>query len=148
ESLITGIPAKAYLLAFGIGVTWGLSPILIKLGLGPSGSSIAGAFVAHLVSTISFIPLLFDERKRTSLVSMKKDAFVNFLISGLFTAIAQLFRYTALRIGLASIVTPLFSISPIFALLLSYFLNRKLEIFSRNVIFGTVIVIIGAILLA
>ncbi|MFC1945417.1 EamA family transporter [Chloroflexota bacterium] len=83
KSLMVGIPAKAYLLALGIGVVWGLSPILIKLGLGSSGSPVAGAFVAHLVAMIPFIPLLFDERKRISLVSMKKDAFIYFLITGL-----------------------------------------------------------------
>ncbi|MFC2009785.1 EamA family transporter [Chloroflexota bacterium] len=148
KGLIAGIPAKAYLLAMGIGVVWGLSPILIKFGLGSSGLSVAGAFIAHLVAMISVVPLLFDERKRTVLVSMKRGSFFYFLITGLFAASANLLRFIALTTGPASIVTPLFSVSPVFALLLSYLLNRKMEIFSRNVIIGTVIVIIGAILLA
>ncbi|MFC1872286.1 EamA family transporter [Chloroflexota bacterium] len=146
--LFSGIPGKAYLLALGIGLAVGLAPILIKLGLGGSGSPVAGAFIAHSVATLSFIPLLFDHKKRVSLVTMKRGALGYFLLAGFFAAIAQLFRYSALGIGPASVVAPLFSISPIFALLLAFFFNRKLEVFNRNVILGTVVVIVGAITLA
>ncbi|MFC2009945.1 EamA family transporter [Chloroflexota bacterium] len=146
--LFSGIPGKAYLLALGIGLSMGLAPILIKLGLGSSGSPVAGAFIAHSVATLSFIPLLFNHRKRVSLVTMKGGALGYFLLAGFFVAIAQLLRYFALGIGPASVVAPLFSISPVFALLLAFFFNRKLEVFNRNVILGTVVVIVGAIILA
>ncbi|MFC1961898.1 EamA family transporter [Chloroflexota bacterium] len=142
------IPFKAYLLGLVIGLAWGVSPILIKVGLGNSGTPIAGAFIAHAASTLSFIPLLFEHQKRASLTTMKRGALGYFFAAGLFAATAQILRYTALGLGPASIVAPLFSIAPVFALMLSFLLNRRLEIFNRNVVFGTIIVIIGAVLVA
>ena len=43
--------------------------------------------------------------------------------------------------------SPLFNTSPIFALLLSFVFNRRLEIFSKTVIIGTVMAVAGGILL-
>ena len=53
----------------------------------------------------------------------------------------------ALTLAPASVVTPLVSITPIFGLVLAYIFNRKLEIFSRPVIIGTLMVFMGTVLL-
>lgn len=152
KSLLAGVPPRAYLLGIGTGLGWGLAPIFIKLGLGDSGSSvaaapIAGAFIAHGVATIFLGPLLFRKGKRDTLTTMKRNALGFFLLSGLFTGVAQLFRYYALSVGPASVVAPVFATSPIFALFLAFIFNRKLEMFSVSVIVGTIVVIIGAVLL-
>jgi uncharacterized membrane protein len=53
----------------------------------------------------------------------------------------------ALGLAPASVVAPLVSITPVFLLVFSFLFNRKLEIFSRSVIIGTVTVVMGTILL-
>jgi len=142
------VPGKVYLLGLGIGLAWGVSPIMIKLGLGSSGSPVAGAFIMHAAATIALSPALFNITRRDSLVTMSRGAFGYFCLTGLFSAAAQLMRFIALSLGPVSVVTPVFATSPIFALFLAFIFNRKLEIFSRNVVIGTVVVIVGALLLA
>jgi len=78
---------------------------------------------------------------------MNKTGFIMFSLVGLSSALAHLLRYIALDIGLASVVTPLFSIAPIFHIFLAYLLNRKLEVFSKAVILGTFAVVVGTILI-
>ena len=47
------IPAKAFVLGMGCGVAWGISPILIKLGLEGSGAPIAGAVISFSAATVA-----------------------------------------------------------------------------------------------
>ena len=70
-----------------------------------------------------------------------------FFIAGLLSCTANFCRYAALSLIPASVVTPIVATSPVFLLIFSYLFNRKLEIFSRPVIIGTIIVVLGTILL-
>jgi len=141
------IPPKAFVLGFGCGLSWGLAPIFVKLGLKGSGSPIAGAFISFLAATIVLSISLMDPKRRTSFVDITGKAVGLFFIAGLLSFAANVARYEALGLAPASVVTPLVSISPVFLLFLSFVFNRRLEIFSRSVIIGTIAVVIGSLLL-
>ena len=68
-----------------------------------------------------------------------------FLLSGLLGWIANIFRFVALSLAPASIVTPLASTVPVFLLFFSFLLNRNLEIFNLPIIIGAVTVVIGSV---
>ncbi|MFC1869943.1 EamA family transporter [Chloroflexota bacterium] len=145
---ISPITGKVWLIALLVGITWGISPILIKLGLGDSGSPIAGAFVSYAGATVILSTSMLSDSSRTKLRSTKRMALFFFCIAGLFSAIAQLLRYVALSMGAVSVVQPVFSLYPLFVLLLSFFFNRKLEAFGPMVIIGILTAVSGTILLA
>ena len=141
------IPPKAFLFGFGSGVAWGLGPIFVKLGLRDSGSPISGLFVSFLAATAMVSISLINPKRRAQLARITGRATLFFFLGGLISCIANFFRYLALGLSPASVVTPLVATSPIFVLILSFIYNRNLEIFTRPVIFGTLTVAIGTVLL-
>ncbi|MBI4186726.1 MAG: DMT family transporter [Chloroflexi bacterium] len=145
---ISAITGKVWLMGFLVGIAWGISPILIKIGLGDSGSPIAGALVSYAGATVVMSGSLLSENKRTNISSTKGLALLFFCLAGLLSATAQLLRYVALSTGAASVVQPVFSLNPLFLLLLSFFFNRKLEAFGPMVIIGIFAAVGGTILLA
>ncbi len=141
------IPKKALVFGLGNGLAWGLGPIFMKLGLKGDGSPIAGVFISFLAATAFLSITLVHQSRRSSIGHITGKAAVLFLIGGCFGWTANLFRFVALSLAPASIVTPLVSTSPVFLLIFSFLFNRNLEIFSKPVIIGTITVVIGSIIL-
>ena len=141
------IPLKALLFGFGNGIAWGIGPVCMKLGLKGSGSPIAGAFIAFLAATIFLSISMVSPKRRNAVTHISGRVAGLFLISGLMGWIANFFRFTAISMAPASVVSPLVAISPVFLLVFSFLFNRKLEIFNKPLIIGTVTVVIGTILL-
>ncbi len=147
HGLFSSIPRKAVLLGVGAGLAWGISPILIKVGLSGSGSPVAAAFISYSAATIILSISLWNRNRRAAFAGMKSGAIGLFCVVGLLSSTAQLMRYVSLSMAPASVVIPLFSISPVFHVILSFLLNRKLEVFGPTVIMGTIAVVAGSVLL-
>ncbi len=147
HSLLSDIPGKAYLFGIGTGLAFGISPIMVKFGLGGSVSPVAGVFISYTAATIILGISLLNHNRRVALIGMKSGTAGLFCLTGLFSSTAELMRYIALSMAPASVVTPIFSISPVLLLVLSSIFNRKLEVFNPAVIFGTIAVVVGTILL-
>ncbi len=147
QGLFSNIPPKAYLLGLGLGLSWGITPIMIKMGLSGSGPPVVGVFISYMAATIVLGPFLLKRSRKNTLTGMKRGALGYFCITGLFTATAQLMRYMALSLGPVSVIAPIFATGPIFTLLLGFVFNRKLDVFSPNVILGIIFVLVGSILL-
>jgi len=143
----TKIPARAYVFGFGCGLSWGIAPIFVKLGLDGSVPPVAGVFISFLAATAALSFSLTNRKRRSSLVNMPSRSALQFFIAGSLSSMANLIRYLALDIAPASVVTPLVSITPVFGLFFAFLFNRDLEIFSKSVIIGTVTVVLGTILL-
>jgi drug/metabolite transporter (DMT)-like permease len=147
DGKIARIPAKALLLGFGCGLTWGISPIFIKLGLKATGAAVPGAFISYVAATVFLGITLIGRRRKTAVDQLTPLAAVLFFSAGLFSFSANLVRYLALSLAPASVVTPLVSTEPIFMMVLAFIFNRQLEIFSRPVMIGSILVVVGTILL-
>ena len=147
DGKIARIPIKAVLLGFGCGLAWGISPILIKLGLKGTGTAIPGAFISFSAATVLLGISLIGRQRRTAASQLTPLAAGLFFSAGLFSFSANLVRYLALSLAPASVVTPLVSTEPVFMMIFSFIFNRRLEIFSRPVIFGSIFVVLGTILL-
>jgi drug/metabolite transporter (DMT)-like permease len=143
----TKVPIRGYIYGLGCGVAWGISPIFVKLGLKDSGSPVAGAFISFLAATMVLSLSLLNRQRRAAFTRMTGKAAGLFFIAGLFSCTANLFRYVALGLAPASVVTPLVSIQPVFGLFFAFLFIRQLEIFSKPVIIGTITVVIGTILI-
>lgn len=144
----SSIHKKAFLWGIFGGVVGGTSPILIKLGLGSATATpLSGAFISHLAASLALGIPMISHRKRKNFINMPARALILFFIVGLLVGAANLFRYLALDLAPASVVSPLFSTAPVFLLGLSFLFNRKIEVFSRSVVIGIITVVIGSILL-
>ena len=118
------------------------------MGLQGTSSAVAGAFISYAAATAILCISLMNNKRKSSFSHITRHATGYFFIAGLFSFIAQLFRYISLSLAPASVVGPIISTSPVFVLILSFFFNRKIEVFSRPVIIATATVVIGTFLIA
>ncbi len=136
---------------YGIGgaIFWGSSAIFIKLGLEHGGYSIAGSFIAYLSASLAIFPSAFiiNQDRREELLHGGKNAFKIALLSGLTTNIAQLARYIAMGLASAIVVSLMQRTMPLWVLLFAFIFNRKYESFSRWVLLGNGLLVVGTVLI-
>jgi drug/metabolite transporter (DMT)-like permease len=134
---------------YGIGAAlfWGSSAILIKLGLENGGTPVAGTFIAYSSASLVIAPSSFLNREhREEILGGDKTSIKDALYSGLTSNIAQLLRYMALGFGSAIVVSLMLRTMPLWSLLLSFLFMREYESFSRWVLLGNALLVVGAIL--
>ena len=140
--------AKGILAGLGGAICWGISPIIIRMGMEDVGSPYVGALVSYAAAAVVLLLLLVRRQHRDQLSHLSfADALVPLLIAGIFASVGQLFRYLALAFSPASVVTPLICTSAIFIIILSFLLNRRIEVFTPRVIIGIVLAVAGTFLL-
>ena len=144
---LTKIPASALLLGLCCGLSIGIAFIFVRMGLKDSNAPIAGVMVAYIAATIVLGFFLLNRKKRRLLFQTPGRVVGLFFFNGMLSLVANLIRYVALSLAPVSIVAPLIWTFPIFLLFFSFLLNRKLEIFNKTVIFGTITVVAGSFLL-
>ena len=99
-----------------------------------------------LAASLAVSPSLFRRENRNELLHADRESFHLGLISGMTSNIAQLLKHLALGYGSVIVITLPSRTTPLWMLLISYLFNRKLESFSRWVLLGNTLLIIGTIL--
>ncbi len=145
--MFSSLNRKAVVFGVSSGVLWGITAILIKVGLSDSGSPLGGVFISFCAATIAIGMSLWNHSRRVALFSMSKGAIILFCFLGVISSFAHLLRFISLGTAPASVVAPLLSISPVLTVFLSLLLNRKLELFNKAVIIGAIAVVAGTIIL-
>lgn len=140
-------PPMALFFGFGTGLLWGATPILMKLGLAGGGSPVAGVFISFAAATVALSFSFLSRHRRLLLTGMSKNIIGLYCITGLLAGVANLFRFVALKLSAVSVVTPLLSTEPLILLVISFWLNRKLEVFNAPVVMGAIAVVVGAVFL-
>jgi drug/metabolite transporter (DMT)-like permease len=137
----------ALFFGLGTGVLWGITPVMMRAGLQGTDSAAAGAFICFLAATAALSLSLLSPSKRTSFSQLAPRIISSYCLVGFLAGIANLFRFLALKLSPASVVTPLLSTTPVFLLALSFLINRNLEVFNFPVVVGTIATVIGTIFL-
>ncbi len=148
QSELSKIKTKGILSGLAAGFFWGISPILVKPGVEEIGSPSTGAFVSFVFASLILAGILFRKGQREKLMKLRRSSLILLIIAGILITTAHLFRYTALSYSPVSLVTPFISIEVVLLLILSFLLNRKLEVFTWRVIVGMVAAAVGAILIS
>jgi drug/metabolite transporter (DMT)-like permease len=132
--------------AFGLGagLAYGLGSVLIRRGITGTTPPLVGAVIALLSGTLTLATLGARDFK-TSLIRRKAVVFL--LISGVATAGGIISNFFALSLAPVVVVSPLQSISPIFALLLSHLFLGHLERITLRLVIGSFLVVGGVILI-
>ena len=140
---------KGILVSLAAAVCWGVTPILIKSAAAELASPSARAFISYTVASIVMACLYFRRQQReqmTELMGLPLAAnFITVLFGGLLACGGQMLGFTALGISPASMLAPLMSTQILFILVLSFLLNRQIEVFTPKVIMGMVATVAGTI---
>jgi len=146
---LTADEVKGIIFSLVAAVCWGVTPILIKPAVQEAGSAIVGNFIAYSAAGFVFLVwLLISKKPRIHFkrLSFKKNILL-MIISGLFTAGGQILYFAALGRSPANLVAPLVSIEIVFIFLLSFFINRRIEVFTWKVALGMAAAVAGTFLL-
>ncbi len=104
---------------------------------------IAVAFSTANVFLFMFRPLIPGGGE----VSVNRAGFLWLLTAAMFSAASSFFLWTAIMIGDVSTTIPLSRTAPIYILILSYFFLKKMESITTKMVMGTILVVIGGILI-
>jgi uncharacterized membrane protein len=85
---------------------------------------------------------------RGYMAGLDRGALGWFMLSALFVALSQLFRYMALAVAPVTVVTPIQRLSVVFRLIFNAILNREHEVFDRWVVVSIILSVFGAAALA
>jgi len=135
------------LYGLGAAIFWGCSTIFIKLGLENGGSPVVGSLVAYVAASIAISPSLLNRKNKREILNTGGKSLQIALMSGLATNIAQLLRYLALEYASVIMVTLLIRTISLWILFLSFIFNREYESFSRWVLLGNALLIVGTVLI-
>jgi len=142
--------AEGYFWALMSATGYGLSPILVRIGLEGKGLavSVAGNLVASLAAVTVMALFLLPPRQLRHALAVGREPAKWFTLSGILVAISQLFLYMAMSIAPVTVVSPINRLSILFRLYFSRLLNPKHEVFGGKVVLGTVVSLAGAVVLS
>ena len=142
--------AEGYAYAVIAAIGYGLSPVLIGLGLKAAGGTgaLAGGLVSYIAATLAVGLILIVIRAPKSTYRIDGQALRWFAFAGCIVFLSQAFRYAALVYAPASVVTALQRLSSLFRIYFGWIINPEHEVFDKSVIAATVVSMIGAIALS
>ena len=131
-------------------IGYGLSPVLVRIGLENQGSasSFAGGLVAYIAATAVFSLVLLWPGQWKHVWSIDREAAKWFTFSGFLVFFSQMFLYMAMSIAPVTVVSPINRLTILFRLFFSRLLNPHHEVFGGGVILATFVSLAGAVLLS
>ncbi len=142
--------AEGYFFAALTAIFLSFSPIFVKLGIDEIGA--AGSFVGPLISyaaaTAVVAGLVIATGQLGHAMAVPREAAKWFHFAGLTVCIAHALRYAAISLVPVSVAAPIMRLSHIFRLIFAWLINREHEVFSPRVVTGTIVSLIGALLIS
>jgi uncharacterized membrane protein len=141
---------EGYIYGLLSAVAYGATPILIRIGLEGKGigASLAANFIASLSATILLLLILLWPGNIRHVMAMKPEPAKWFAFSGVLVCVSQIFMYMAMSIAPVTVVSPISRLSILFRLYFSRLINPEHEHFGGPVIAGTVVSMLGALILS
>jgi uncharacterized membrane protein len=146
----TPLYAEGYLFAGLSALGYGCSPILIRSAVENSGpgASLAGGTISYLAASVVVFAVIIATGNLQSVKNVEKQNAKWFMLAGLLVGVSQMLRYLALAVAPVTVVSPIQRLSLIFRMLFGWIMNREHEIFSWRLVAGTMVSLVGAVLLS
>ena len=119
----------------------------MRAGVEANGLGVLGGTVAYATAAVLLLATLAIPGQLAGMGKLDKDTRRWFVIAGLNSFVANVFRYSALALAPVSIIVPLMRTAIVFQLVFNYFINRQIESFEPRVLGGIFISLVGATLL-
>lgn len=134
-----------YLAAFLSAVFAALTSILAKIGIKDVDSNLATAIRTTIILIFTW-GIVFFQGSQRAISNISKGSFVFIILSAIATGLSWLFYFYALKVGSASKVVPIDKLSLVLTIILAgLILQEKISV---QVVFGSVLMTIGAIVIA
>jgi uncharacterized membrane protein len=142
--------AEGYAFALLSATGYGLSPILVRVGLEGKGlgASFAGGLVAYVAASAVMALILMWPGNLAHARAVDRESAKWFTLSGILVFLSQMFLYMAMSIAPVTVVSPINRLSILFRLYFSRWLNPKHEVFGGGVIAATAVSLAGAVALS
>ena len=124
---------------------------MITLGLGQGGTmadGAAGVLVSYIAASLVVVVLVLANGGKAYMRGVDAGSSKWYVISAIFVALSQMFRYLALTVAPVSVVVPVQRLSVVFRLIFNALINRDFEVFDRWVIGSILVSILGVIALS
>jgi drug/metabolite transporter (DMT)-like permease len=128
-------------------VSFSIGDVLVRGVLADTGLGLLGGLVIYAAAAVVLVGWVVASG-RLSEMREAPAATRWFLIAALIGFVAQMSRYVALGFAPVYLVVPVMRTVPLFVLIFSFLLNRKLEVFSFKLVAGVLVAVIGLIILA
>jgi drug/metabolite transporter (DMT)-like permease len=134
---------KGIACALSAGICYGISPVLVKLGIREGNHPITAAFIINATAMVYVLLMLVRHGEKQKIKGLNRDSLLPVIFGSVFQTLAQFCRYWALDHSPVSVVTPLISTATFITIILSYAVNRNIELFTWKIIVGAVFVVSG-----
>ena len=140
EGLLFGLIA---IISFSVG------DVLARGVLADSGLGLVGGLVIYLAAAAVLVGWAAIFGRLSQIKETSASAATRwFLLAALIGFLAQMSRYVALAFAPIYLVVPLMRTVPLFVLIFSFLLNRRLEVFSLKLVAGVLAAVLGLVILA
>ncbi len=102
-----------------------------------------GVLVSYVAASVVVIAMVLLAGGRGYMAGMDGGSAKWFLLSALFVALSQFFRYLALAVAPVAVVVPIQRLSVVFRLLFNAMINRDHEVFDAWVIVSIFLAVLG-----
>ena len=123
------------------------NPILVKMGLRISNEPLLGASIGMVASTVVYVVYFLLTGRMRALFALPRWVGWYFALAGICSTLGVFSFFAALQQVPAAIVAPLTSAAPLITLTLSHFLLKEMERITLVDVLGTVLIVLGVILL-
>ena len=121
--------------------------ILVKGADLLSNLPIDGALISYVTALIIYTPgTIFKHVHSTS--KYLKSSIIILAIAGTLSGLAQISRYSALQVSEVVLVASIIAEAPLLTMFFSFFVNKKYEILNVRLVIGSVLTVIGVILVS
>lgn len=139
--------AKDLLYPLLAALCYSTNPIMVKLGLRSSNEPLLGAAIGMTASTVVYIMYFLVAGRARELFAVPQWVGWYFAASGLCSTLGVFSFFASLQYIPAAVVAPLTAAAPLVTLTLSHFLLKELERISSADVFGTMLIVLGVVLL-
>ena len=128
-------------------LSYAFANFLLGYVLAGTGMSIMAAAVAHGSAAAVMLATLALPRNRSGIASLSRNSLYVFLLVSVTMISAQVFRFAAFERAPVSVVSALVETVAFFGLGFAYLINRDHELFTRQVVAGVALAVVGAVAL-
>lgn len=127
-------------------ISFGVWAFLSKIGLS-NGTPPSAGLMVNFSATYLAIIVYMVLKGENPLRSFKVKERNSYVLAGIFGSLSFGLLYLAFSVSPVVVVMPFRSLSPLFVLILSYFFIRRLENLTKVLVLGSVLVVLGAIMI-
>ena len=137
---------SGYIAGILTAMIFGLTPVLISFGLSIYDYYLAAVFISYASGALIYTLTANSPKIIREMIKTPRTILILYIISSIFGAGAQIFRFAALSFAPVVLIAPILSTNPIFTVLMTRFVAKDVEVFTPRTMIGMVLVVIGSAL--